>query len=152
MQDGRKIISTNRRAFHDYEILDRWEAGLVLRGSEVKSLREGNVKLADAFARVERGELILRNFHIPQYKGASWANHDPDRPKKLLVHKRELRRLVGATQEKGLTLIPLSLYFRRGFAKVELGLARGKRLYDKREAIKKREAEREMRRGRDSSV
>ena len=147
MAEARKVITQNRRAFRDFEVLDRFEAGLVLRGTEVKSLREGNVKLTDCYARVEDGELVLRGLHIPHYKVASWTNHDPDRPKKLLMHRREIKRLVGSTQEKGLTLIPLSIYFKRGMAKIELGLARGRRLYDKREAIKKRDAERDMQRG-----
>jgi len=146
MENARKLITKNRRAFRDFEILDRMEAGLVLRGTEVKSLREGSVKLTDCYARVEDGELILRGLHIPPYKGASWTNHDPDRPKKLLLHRREIKRLAGHTHEQGLTLIPLLLYFKRGFAKVELGLAKGRRQYDKREAVKKRDAEREMRR------
>jgi SsrA-binding protein len=141
-----KVVATNRKARHEYHILEEWEAGLVLTGSEVKSLREGKVSFQDAFARIEGGELWLHSLHIAPYEQANRQNHDPLRPRKLLLHRHELRRLVGKVEEKGLTLIPLDVHFRRGFAKVRLALARGKRLHDKRETLKRREQEREARR------
>lgn len=144
--DGKKIIARNKRARHEYQILDTWEAGLVLTGPEVKSLRAGRASLAEAFARVERGEVWLHDLHISPYDPASQWNADPVRPRKVLLHRREIRRLIGGVQEKGLTLVPLELYFRRGFAKVTLALARGKKLYDKRETMKRRTAEREVER------
>ena len=148
-----KIVTVNRKAKHDYEILETYEAGIELKGSEVKSLREGKGSIRDAFARVENGEVWLYNFHIPPYKQSSVFTPDPDRPKKLLLHKHEIKRLAGRVAEKGLTLIPLKVYFNdRGWAKVELALARGKKIYDKRETIKRRilerEAERAMKRYR----
>ncbi len=142
-----KTIVTNRRARFEYEILERFEAGLVLVGSEVKSLRDGRASIADAYAVIENGEAFVRNLHINIYEAANRFNHEPTRPRKLLLHRRELKRLIGRVTERGLTLVPLSLYFNeRGFAKVSLGLARGKKLYDKREATKEREARREMER------
>lgn len=144
--DGKKIIARNKRARHEYQILDTWEAGLVLTGPEVKSLRAGRASLAEAFARVERGEVWLHDLHISPYDPASQWNADPVRPRKVLLHRREIRKLIGGVQEKGLTLVPLELYFRRGFAKVTLALARGKKLYDKRETMKRRTAEREVQR------
>ncbi|HEX6939356.1 MAG TPA: SsrA-binding protein SmpB [Longimicrobiales bacterium] len=142
--DGRKIVARNKKALHEYEILDSWEAGLVLTGPEVKSLRAGRASLTGAFARVENGEVWLYDMHISPYEPASYQNVDPKRPRKLLLNAREIRRLIGAVQEKGLTLVPLDLYFRRGLAKTTLALARGKKLHDKREAIKRRTAEREI--------
>jgi len=136
----------NRRARHNYLILDTWEAGIELRGCEVKSIREGNASLAESFARVEDGEVFLHGMYIAPYEPGSYNNPPSRRRRKLLLHRREIAKIAGAASGTGYTLVPLSLYFRRGLAKVELALARGKREYDKRETIKKREAEREMRR------
>ena len=144
--DGRKIVATNRKARHDYEILERLEAGLVLKGPEVKSLREGKTAFQDSFARVERGEVWLYNLHISPYEQANRYNVDPLRTRKLLLKRSEIRRLIGKVEEKGLTLVPLEVYFQRGYAKVTLALARGKRLYDKREKMKRRIQEREAER------
>lgn len=144
--DGKKIVARNRKAHHKYYVLDTWEAGIVLTGPEVKSIRAGKVSLAEAFARVEDGEVWLHGMHVSPYDPATRWNTDPVRPRKLLLHAREIRRLIGATREKGLTLVPLELYFRRGLAKVTLALARGKKLHDKRETLKRRTAEREMER------
>ena len=138
-------IATNRQAGFRYNLLERFEAGLVLQGSEVKSLREGGVQLKDAYADVKDGEVWLRNMHIAPYKPAR-ENHDPERPRKLLLHRREIDRLIGKTREKGLTLVPTRLYFRDGRAKVEIALARGKDVGDKRQSIKEREMKREMER------
>lgn len=146
-----KIITTNRKAFHDYEILARYEAGISLVGTEVKSLRLGKAQLADAYATVEGGEVLLHNMHISQYDMAHRENHDPTRVRRLLLTKKEIRKLWGATNEKGLTIVPLKIYFKGPYAKVEIAVARGKRSYDKREAIARREADREMgRKMRDS--
>lgn len=145
-ETGRKIIVKNRRARYDYSVEDVYEAGLALTGTEVKSLRAGRASLVDGFAIIKDGEAWLQNVHIPEYTQGTWTNHDPRRPRKLLLHKDELARLLGKTQEAGLTLVPLSLYFRDGKAKVELALARGKRTYDKRRAIAERDAKREMQR------
>ncbi len=144
--DGRKVVARNKRALRDYHILDTFEAGIVLSGPEVKSLRAGKVSIAEAFARVDRNEVWLHGAHITPYDPAGPWNADPTRPRKLLLNKREIRRLIGATQEKGLTLVPLDLYFRRGYAKLTLALARGKKLYDRREDLKRRAADREMER------
>ncbi len=145
-KDGRKVVARNKKARHEYEILDRWEAGLALKGPEVKSLRAGKVSLAEAFARVDDGEVWLYGMHITPYDPAARWNQDPVRPRKLLLHRSEIRRLIGATQEKGLALVPLELYFRRGYAKVEIALARGKKLHDKRETLKRKTHQREMER------
>jgi SsrA-binding protein len=145
-EDGRKIVTQNRRARHDYEILQKLEAGLVLVGPEVKSLRAGRANLSDAYATIRRGEVFLVNAHISPYEQAGRENPDPRRERKLLLHRLEIARLVGKVAERGLTLVPLSLYFRGGRAKVELALARGRRKGDRREAIRKREQEREMER------
>ncbi len=142
--DGTKLIARNKKAYHNYTILDKWEAGLALRGTEVKSLRTGQVQMADAYARIEDGEIILVGLHISPYDKAGHDNHDPTRKRKLLLHRREIKRLTGKVREKGLTLIPLRLYFHRGYAKCELGLVTGKKQYDKREDIKKREHKRRM--------
>jgi SsrA-binding protein len=139
-----KLIVSNRKARHEYHVLDTIEAGLVLQGTEVKSLREGRANLQDAFARFDRGELWLYNLHISPYEPGNRFNHDPLRPRKLLAHRRELRKLIGQAEQKGLTLVPLDLHFRRGVAKVSLALVRGKKLYDKRDDAKRRDAEREM--------
>ncbi len=139
-----KVAAQNRKARHDYFIEDKLEAGIVLTGTEVKSLRAGGCQLADAYAGVERGELWLLNAHIPEYHGGNRFNHEPRRPRKLLVHQRQLGRLIGAVEREGRTLIPLSIYFNeRGRAKVELGLGKGKKKQDKREAEKARDWDRE---------
>ena len=145
-EDGRKVVGRNRKARHEYQILDTYEAGIVLKGPEVKSLRAGQLAFRDAFARVENGEVWLYNLHISPYEEANRANQEPDRVRKLLLHREEIRRLVIETGEKGLTLIPLEIYFRRGNAKVLLGVARGRRLYDKREKLKKQTQDREAKR------
>jgi SsrA-binding protein len=138
-------VATNRQAAFRFNLLEKLEAGIVLQGSEVKSLRNGSVQLKDAYAEVRDGELWLRNMHIAPYEPAR-ENHDPERPRKLLVHKRELERLVGKTAERGLTLVPMRIYFTRGLAKMELGLGRGKRQFEKRQSIAERESRREMER------
>lgn len=143
-EDDVKPVVTNRRARHDYFIEDTYEAGLVLVGTEVKSIRQGRVNLQDAYAEVKNGEAWLHNMHISPYAQGGRFNADPNRPRKLLLHRREIDRLRGLQEQKGLTLVPLSLYFRRGRAKVELGLARGKRQYDKRRAIAEKESRREL--------
>ena len=143
---GEKTVTINRKARRDYEILEAFEAGMMLTGTEVKSLRDGRMNLKDSYAKVENGEVFLVNAHISPYSHGNVQNHDPLRQRKLLLHRSEIKRLTGKTEEKGLTLIPLKVYFVRGRAKVELGLARGKREYDKREAIKRRDADREVRR------
>ncbi len=140
------LVATNREARHNYHILESLEAGIELKGAEVKSLREHRANLKDSFARVEGDEAFLYNMHISPYPQAGRFGPDPQRRRKLLLHKAEIKRLLGKLTQKGLTLIPLKLYFKRGIAKVELALAKGKRLYDKREAIRRREAERELRR------
>jgi SsrA-binding protein len=141
---GQKVIATNRKAFHNFHILETYEAGLVLRGTEVKSLREAQVNFKDAYAAVDNGEAWLIGCHIAPYHHGSDANHDPERKRKLLLHRREISRLLGKVAERGLTLLPLRLYFKQGRAKVELGLARGKKLHDKRAAIREREVRREL--------
>ncbi len=141
---GIKIVAQNRRARHDYQILDTVEAGIELRGTEVKSLREGGTSLGDSYARVENRQAFLHNLHISEYSQGNLFNHDPRRSRRLLLHRREIDRLRGRVDEKGLTLIPLKLYFKGGKAKVELGLARGKRERDRRRDIARREAQREM--------
>ncbi|GMV64258.1 MAG: SsrA-binding protein SmpB [Candidatus Omnitrophica bacterium] len=136
-------IARNRKAFHDYIVLDRVEAGISLLGSEVKSLREGQCNLKDSYALIENGEVLLSNMHIAHYGPAGLFNHDPERKRKLLLHRREIDKLFGKVQQKGLTLIPLRLYWKEGRAKVELGVCQGKKLYDKRQALKEKELERE---------
>lgn len=142
--EERQTISVNRQAYHDYFVDETIEAGLALTGTEVKSIRAGHVNLRGAFARVKQGEAWLEGMHIAPYEQGTYMNHDPMRPRKLLLHRRQIDRLVGKMQTKGLTLIPLRLYFSHNRAKIELGLARGKKLYDKREAIRERDANREM--------
>ena len=139
-----KVVSTNRKAFHNFTILETYEAGLVLRGTEVKSLRESLVNFKDCYASIDNGEAWLIGCHISPYHHGSNANHEPDRKRKLLLHRREIARLLGKVAERGLTLVPLRLYFKNGRAKVELGLARGKKLYDKRAAIRERDERREL--------
>ena len=143
---GKKIIAVNRKARRDYEIIESLEAGMVLKGTEVKSLREGRINFKDSYAKVQDGEVFLVNAHISPYSHGNLQNHDPLRERKLLLHKSEIKRLTGKTVEKGLTLVPLSAYFVGGRVKVELALARGKRRGDKRETIKRRDAQREVER------
>jgi SsrA-binding protein len=139
-------IATNRQARFRYHFLETWEAGLVLTGTEVKSLREGKAQIKDGYASLKDGEVWLHNVHIPPYAPASRENHEPERSRKVLMHRREIERLIGKTREKGLTLIPVRLYFREGRVKVELALAKGKDVGDKRQTIKEREMKREMER------
>ena len=153
---GRKVVAQNRKARHDYTVEDTWEAGLVLTGTEVKSLRAGRASLVDGYAVIRDGEAWLRGVHIPEYTEGTWNNHEPRRERKLLLHRSEILRLIGKTKESGLTIVPLALYFQDGHAKVEIALARGRRAYDKRQALAakqgKREAERALgrrRRGED---
>lgn len=142
--DGEHIITTNRRARFEYHIEEIYEAGLALTGTEVKALRAGRASIQEAFARVEDGEVWLYHMHIPPYDAGNIFNHDPLRRRKLLLHRTEIRKLYGKAQQKGYTLIPLRLYFRHGVAKIELGVARGKKAYDKREDIARRDAERQI--------
>ena len=139
-----KVVATNRKAFHEYFISDTFEAGIALLGTEIKSVRAGRVSLQDGYVSFEQGEAWLLNVHIAQYDPASRQNHDPKRRRKLLLHRREINRLAGKVQEKGFTIIPTRLYLKGGRAKVEIGLAKGKRLYDKREAIAKRDSQRQV--------
>lgn len=143
---GRRIVSTNRKARHEYHLMDQWEAGMVLTGPEVKSLRAGKVGFQDAFARVDGGEVWVHNLHISPYDAANRWNEDPLRTRKLLLRKSEIRKLVGKVEEKGLALIPIEIFFRGGYAKITLALARGKKLHDKRETLKQRTQDRETRR------
>jgi len=138
-------IAENRKAFHDYHLLESFEAGLVLLGTEVKAIREGRVNLRDSFARVEDGEVFLYNVNISSYSHRGYADHEPMRRRKLLLHRDEIRKLIGKTVEKGMTLVPTRLYFKKGRVKVAVSLARGKKEYDKRETVKRREADRETR-------
>lgn len=142
--DKIKVIATNRKALHDYFVLETYEAGLVLKGTEVKSLREGTVNLKDSYASIKEGELWLNKMHISPYEKGNRYNVEPERIRKLLLHKREIYRLIGKVQEKGLTLVPLKIYFKDGVAKLELALVKGKKLYDKRKSIKEKEAKREI--------
>jgi SsrA-binding protein len=145
--DGTRLVASNRRARHDYEVLDTFECGVVLVGSEVKSLRDGKAQLKDSYARVEEGEVWLIGMHIPPYSHAHGADgHDPERRRKLLLHRGEIDELVGRTQQESLTLVPMALYFKDGRAKLELALARGRKRYDKRQAIAERDAKREAER------
>ncbi len=146
-EKGRKVVAQNRKARHDYHIGDTYEAGLALSGTEVKSLREGRATLADAFATVDDGEVWLRAAHIPEYSHGTWTNHTARRTRKLLLHRREIDKIARELETKGSTLVPLSIYFNDGYAKVELAVATGKREYDKRQTIAKREADREAQRG-----
>ena len=139
-------VATNRQASYRYHLLEKWEAGLVLQGTEVKALREGKATIKDGYASVRDSEVWLHNVHIPPYGPAARENHDPERSRKLLMHRREIERLIGKTRERGLTLVPTRLYFRDGRAKVEIALARGKDVGDKRQTIKERELRREMER------
>ncbi|MEU3452800.1 SsrA-binding protein SmpB [Micromonospora sp. NPDC006766] len=143
-EKGRKVVASNKKARHDYAILDTYEAGMALTGTEVKSLRAGRASLVDAFAQERDGELYLHGMHIPEYTQGTWTNHEPRRTRKLLLKRLEIDRLVGKTRESGLTLVPLQVYFHDGWAKVEIGLARGKKSYDKRQDLAKRDADREI--------
>lgn len=143
-ETGRKVIAQNRKARHDYSILDEYEAGVALLGTEVKSLRLGRASLVDSFATVDGGEIWLRGLHIPEYTQGSWTNHEPRRTRKLLLHRGEIDRLIGKIKEGGLSLVPLSLYFSDGKVKCELALAKGKKAYDKRTDLAKRDAQREI--------
>ena len=145
-EDGQRTVASNRRARHDYEILERFECGIALTGSEVKSLRGGRASLSESFARVQGGEVWLENMHIPPYEQGEKRGYDPRRTRKLLLHRREIERLIGKTAERGLALVPIRVYFTHGLAKVELGLGRGKRRFEKRQAIAEREHRREMER------
>jgi SsrA-binding protein len=145
--DGEKVIATNRKARHEYSILETFEAGIALKGAEVKSLRQGRASLQESYAALKNGEVWLLDMHISPYEQAADDSYEPTRKRKLLLHKKEIRRLVGKLAEKGLTLIPLRAYFKHGIAKVELALAKGKRAYDKREAIKRRDMQRDLERG-----
>jgi SsrA-binding protein len=145
-EHGRQMVARNRKARHDYHIDETFEAGIVLTGTEVKSLRAGRASLLDGFAEVRDGEVWLRNVHIPEYTQGTWTNHEPRRSRKLLLKRDEIRRLIGKTQEKGHTLVPLALYFSDGYAKAEIALARGKKQHDKRQAIVERQAQREAER------
>jgi SsrA-binding protein len=142
---ARKLIAQNKKARHDYAVVDVFECGVVLQGTEVKSLRLGRASLVDGFATIDNGEVFLHGVHIPIYEQGSWTNHEPRRVRKLLLHKGEILRLIGKTKESGLTLVPLALYFSDGKVKVELALARGKKSYDKRQDLAKRDADREVR-------
>jgi len=142
-----RLIVSNRKARYEYHVLNTWETGIVLQGTEVKALREGKANLQDAFARVDNGEVWLFNVHISPYEQGNRFNHDPLRPRKLLLHRTEIRKMIGAVQEKGLTLVPLDLHFSGGRAKVNLALVRGKQLHDKRDTIRERDQAREVQRG-----
>ena len=141
---GQKVIASNRKARHDWTILDTYEAGIQLVGTEVKSLRMGRASLVDAFAQVDDGEIWLHALHIPEYVAGTWTNHEVRRKRKLLLHKAEIERLIGKTKESGLSLVPLQMYFKDGYVKVEIALAKGKKAYDKRQDLAKRDANREI--------
>ncbi len=143
-KDEIESIARNKRARFDYEILDVFEAGLVLKGTEVKSLRDGRANISDSYGIIKDGEAYLLNLHISPYESRGYANHEPDRTRKLLLHRKEIRRLIGATERQGLTLVPLELYFKHGMAKVALALGKGKKLHDKRDTAKERDAQREI--------
>mgnify|MGYP000927477316 CR=1 FL=1 len=145
-EKGRTLVAQNKRARHDYSVEDVYEAGLVLTGTEVKSLRAGRASLTDGYATIEGGEAWLRGVHIPEYTQGTWTNHEPRRARKLLLHREELRRIAGKVADSGVTLVPLSLYFKDGYAKVDLAVARGRKTYDKRQAIAERETKRETQR------
>ena len=143
-EQGRKVVASNRKARHDYAILDTFEAGIALTGTEVKSLRAGRASLTDAFGHESNGEIYLHGMHIPEYSQGTWTNHEPRRVRKLLLHRDELMKIRGKLRDEGITLVPLQVYFNNGYAKVELGLARGKKSYDKRQDLAKRDADREI--------
>ena len=143
--DQRKVVAQNKKARHDYAIEDVYECGIVLKGTEVKSLRQGRATLTDAYASVQDGEVWLLGLHIPEYTEGTWTNHEPRRPRKLLLHKGEILRLIGKTKESGLSLVPLSLYFSNGRAKVEVALAKGRKAHDKRQVLAERDAQKQIR-------
>jgi SsrA-binding protein len=143
-EQGRKVVASNRKARHDYAILDTFEAGMALTGTEVKSLRAGRASLVDAFGHESNGEIYLHGMHIPEYTQGTWTNHEPRRVRKLLLHRDEIRKMQGKLRDEGITLVPLSVDFHNGYAKVELGLARGKKSYDKRQDLANRDAQREI--------
>jgi SsrA-binding protein len=143
-EQGRKVVASNRKARHDYTILDTYEAGMALTGTEVKSLRAGRASLVDAFGHESNGEIFLHGMHIPEYTQGTWTNHEPRRVRKLLLKRDEIHKLQGKLRDEGITLVPLSVYFNNGYAKVELALARGKRSYDKRQDLAARDAQREI--------
>ena len=145
-EQGRKVVASNRKAYHDYTIFDTFEAGMALTGTEVKSLRAGRASLTDAFAEETNGEIFLRNLHIPEYVQGTWTNHEPRRVRKLLLHRDEIRKMQGKLRDDGITLVPLSVYFNNGYAKVEIGLAKGKKSYDKRQDLAARDAQKEINR------
>jgi SsrA-binding protein len=147
VRSGDRVVAKNRKARHEFHVLQTWEAGLVLQGTEVKSLRDGKANLADAYARIDGGELWLYNMHVSPYEAGNRFNHDPLRRRKLLMHRSELRRLVGEVEQKGLTLVPLDVHFSGGIAKVDLALVRGKKLHDKRDTLRERAVARDMERG-----
>ncbi len=144
-QKAEKIVADNRKAFHDYHVLETFEAGVALLGTEVKAIREGRVNLRDSFGRVEDGEVYLHGVHISPYSHRGYSEHEPLRRRKLLLHKQEIRKLIGKTTERGMTIVPLRLYFKNGRVKVAIALAKGKKEYDRRETIKRREVDRETR-------
>ncbi|MCA2225494.1 SsrA-binding protein SmpB [Nonomuraea aurantiaca] len=143
-ETGRKVVAQNKRARHDYHVEDTFEAGLVLQGTEVKSLREGRASLSDGYASIDDGEAWLLNVHIPEYTQGTWTNHAARRKRKLLLHRKEIDKLAAKTKEGGLTIVPLSLYFKDGRAKIEIGIARGKKDWDKRQTLAEQQAKREM--------
>ena len=144
-EKAHRTIAENRKARHDYHILDTWEAGIALLGTEVKSIREGRVNLRDSYARIDNGEVWMMNVHISPYSHRGYSDHEPTRKRKLLLQRQEIRKLIGRTVERGMTLVPTRMYFKNGHVKIALGLARGKQAHDKRETIKRREADRETR-------
>ncbi|GGE04015.1 SsrA-binding protein [Marinithermofilum abyssi] len=145
-KNGVKVIARNKKALHEYHVEDTYEAGIVLTGTEIKSIRQGRVNLKDSYARIDNGEVFLLNMHISPFEQGNRFNHDPTRTRKLLLHKEEINKLIGLTQQKGFTLVPLDVHLKNGFAKVQLALAKGKKLHDKRQTIAKRDADREIRR------
>ena len=144
-EQAQRLVADNRKAYHDYHVLETWEAGIVLLGTEIKAIREGRVNLRDSYARLENGEVWLANVHISPYSHTGYAHHEERRQRKLLLHKHEINKLTGLVREKGLTLVPLQLYFKNGRLKTQLALVKGKQAHDKREAIRKREVDRETR-------
>jgi SsrA-binding protein len=145
-EQGRKVVASNRKAYHDYAILDTYEAGLVLTGTEVKSLRAGRASLVDAFGHEDHGEIFLHGFHIPEYTQGTWTNHEPRRVRKLLLHRDEIAKIIGKLRDDGITLVPLAVYFDNGYAKVEIGVGKGKKSYDKRQDLAARDAQKEINR------
>src|SRR3954447_20082561 len=145
-EQGRKVVASNRKAYHDYSILDTFEAGMVLTGTEVKSLRAGRSSLTDAFGQDHEGEIYLHGMHIPEYTQGTWTNHEPRRTRKLLLHRDEIAKILGKLRDDGVTLVPLSVYFHNGYAKVELGVGKGKKSYDKRQDLAARDAQKEINR------